>query len=774
MRSLIAALASCLPAVLSAQMVRGTVADRADNPVPGVVVLLVDSANTVTARSLSNERGEFHLAAGGAGTYRLRTMRIGFRSALSGPIALGAGETVTRRLVLAGVQFSLDTVRVVGRSECRTAADTGATTHAVWEQIRTALTATQLTAAARAFAATTLVYERTLDKDLTHLLDQSIHARADSAADVWLSLSPDSLRRAGYVGYEGASLTVYHAPGLGVLLSDEFLTDHCLRMAASADTADVGIAFEPIPSRGRIAEIRGTLWLNRATSELRRLDFHYANLSRLQESAGGEMAFARLRDGAWAITRWSIRMPVFDRSPSGQPRLAQVRVAGGELTVAERGGDTLWSQPPLVVAGTISDSSTAAAVPGARVSLRGTPHEGLTDAAGRFSIAGVLPGEYVVAVYTPSLDSIGAAFQTKLAVIDSSAPAKIRVPSARQIAATLCGANDGRARRLSMGVVVGSVSVRGDSSGAQSATVSVEWADSVEHDANGAVADRREHTVTAHTNAAGAYRLCGVPVNIALSLRAGNGSANAEPLSLRIPSDNRFVRADVMLDPAIAAAAAFSGIVVADSTKQPIANAEVAIAGMSQQAVTNENGEFRIDGVPPGEHQVRVRRVGYGPLDMPMTFSANETATRQIILTHVVALDPVVTNESALASFDENRRMGLGHFLTKADLDKAGERRLSSVVEQVPGLRVFAGQGTQMNVGGSIANARRVRPCYAQVYLDNMLMTVGLPTPPFDVNSIPTNEVEGVEFYASAAELPPRYSGLNTTCGVLVIWTHGG
>ena len=112
-------------------------------------------------------------------------------------------------------------------------------------------------------------------------------------------------------------------------------------MAAAADTADVGIAFEPIPSRGRIAEIRGTLWLNRATSELRRLDFHYANLSRLQESAGGEMAFARLRDGAWAITRWSIRMPVFDRSPSGQPRLAQVKVAGGELTVAERGGDSL-------------------------------------------------------------------------------------------------------------------------------------------------------------------------------------------------------------------------------------------------------------------------------------------------------------------------------------------------------------------------------------------------------------------------------------------------
>jgi hypothetical protein len=85
--------------VIGAQTVHGRVTDRADNPVPGVVVLLVDSANTVTTRSLSNERGEFHLAAGGAGACRHRTMRIGFRSTLSAPIALGAGETVTRRSV---------------------------------------------------------------------------------------------------------------------------------------------------------------------------------------------------------------------------------------------------------------------------------------------------------------------------------------------------------------------------------------------------------------------------------------------------------------------------------------------------------------------------------------------------------------------------------------------------------------------------------------------------------------------------------------------------
>jgi hypothetical protein len=62
--------------------------------------------------------------------------------------------------------------------------------------------------------------------------------------------------------------------------------------------------------------------------------------------------------------------------------------------------------------------------------------------------------------------------------------------------------------------------------------------------------------------------------------------------------------------------------------------------------------------------------------------------------------------------------------------------------------------------------------CYVKVYLDDVLLNVGRPTPGFDVNTLLTDQIEAIEFYAGAAELPMRYSPLNSVCGVLVIHTR--
>jgi hypothetical protein len=80
----------------------------------------------------------------------------------------------------------------------------------------------------------------------------------------WRSRSTDSLHRFGYVVTDKDNSTVYYAPGLDVLLSNMFLEDHCFRLVA--DGPRVGMAFEPAPDRKRLSEIRGTIWLDRATS----------------------------------------------------------------------------------------------------------------------------------------------------------------------------------------------------------------------------------------------------------------------------------------------------------------------------------------------------------------------------------------------------------------------------------------------------------------------------------------------------------------------------
>ena len=152
------------PSLVGAQTIRGVATERTDStPVSGVVMLLMDTAGRVTARALTNDRGEFRLAAAVPGDYRVRTLRIGYRPVVSAPYELRSGEELRETFVLSSVPLSLDTVRVATRSACRVFPDSAGAIATVWEQARTALTATQLTAATESFRASSMRYQRTLD-----------------------------------------------------------------------------------------------------------------------------------------------------------------------------------------------------------------------------------------------------------------------------------------------------------------------------------------------------------------------------------------------------------------------------------------------------------------------------------------------------------------------------------------------------------------------------------------------------------------------------------
>ena len=168
-----------------AQTVRGVVVDRGDKPVSGVVVQLVDSSAAVVARALSTEQGEFRLGAPHTGTYRLHTLRIGYRPTTGEPFVVAAGEESSRRIVLAGVALALDTVRVSDRSSCRLNADTAAAIFAMWEQVRSALTAAQLTSKANAIDATVVSYERVLDAGTRRVMQQGSTVTTGLVTQPW-------------------------------------------------------------------------------------------------------------------------------------------------------------------------------------------------------------------------------------------------------------------------------------------------------------------------------------------------------------------------------------------------------------------------------------------------------------------------------------------------------------------------------------------------------------------------------------------------------------
>ena len=780
-----------LPGVLTAQSIHGNVVTRGDSAVvSGAVVLLVNGGDSVVARALTNDRGEYRVIAPSAGTYRLRTLRIGFRPMVSEPIALSAAEDVTRRLSFSGSPFQMDTVRVIGANACRGRADSSMTPFGVWDQIRTALTAAQVSAADRSLASTVVRFDRVIDPVRDKVIKQTARLQIQFAPRPWVALPLDSLRRVGYVVTDTSGDVTYYAPDLDVLASDEFIADHCFRIVAATDTAMLGLAFEPTPERGRVPEIRGTIWLSRRTSELRDMEYRYVNIARAKADgrAGGSMSFVRLPTGAWMISRWDIRMPVQETHVRGgfagtpgitDVRLIEIHVSGGALALVRRGRDTLFTGEPFATTGMVTDSVSGRAIAGARVTLAGTLRETVTDGEGRFHLVRVIPGNYELAVRTASLDSLGTAVRLAITLIDESTSPTIHLPSAEQVAMLLCG-------NVRVGLVAGSARLRGDSIPPGRVDVTVEWPDSVAG---------RFHALKSRMDNTGGFRVCGVPLHTPLVIRLTGDSIAAERAE-RVIAAGLFTRADVVVDRHVSRGALLTGVVLTDSTRTPIGDVEVVIPTLGLNTRTNARGEFRLGDIPAGAHSVVARRFGYGPLAAMVSFAANEVVERKIFLTRIAMLDTkTVTGRSVprgrgLDAFEERRLLGLGKFMDSTYLRTNESRRFGDLLAGLSGVRLVTPPLCSANglvsprcVTSSTAQVAfngRGRGCAMQVLVDGATVYRAREEDRewanmFDVNNfLSVSSLAAVEVYRSVAEAPPEYAGQAAVCGVLLLWTRRG
>ncbi len=780
-RRVLIAVVVTLPLTAGAQAVHGTIRDRTTAPLPGVVALLLDSASRVVSRQLSNAQGGYRLTAPAPGAYRIQTRRIGYAPSESETLLLGPGQDLTRDFLLSAVQISLDTVRVVGKATCRVDRSTPET-FAIWDQVRTALTATSITATDRSMIMTTVTRERSIDAESDRSTLVASRVLSGRIGEPWTSLSADSLHRIGFIKTDGEVAT-YYAPGLDVLLSDTFLTDHCLRV--EMDESRIAIVFEPSRDRSRIPEISGRMTLDRATLALQRMQYNYTNVPALQQKAGGGMEFARLANGAWVITNWNIRMPVIDKMAVSQATtrtrtigtrtdyyIASFQERSGELALARRDADTLWKHVAGVsVSGVIRDSVTSREIAGAYIAALPSSRATVSDSAGHFRIDGLIPVEYAIEISTPSLDSVGTKHRVRMEVADSTVVALV-APSARQVFGNLCALPKGNVAML-----VGKVTRA--TGAAPNAVVTAEWGDTR--------SPRTRASVTA--DGAGSFRFCSIPRDVEVSLRAALANDVSSMRTASIPSDRLMVTVELPLTETRVKTAKLTGRVVTDSTQRPLEGAEVALTDISMTSRTDARGAFSLGEIPAGDHRLFVRRVGYSQLDTTMTFGEGATLNHTIRLDRVVALDSVkVVADRRMNTFDENRNRGLGHFLDRAEMAKKEGQSFASVLAEIPGALIAGGSGgynwliskrggNTMSGAGLTGgdNNDRVHgshmACHPRVYIDQMQIFTGrVGEPLFNLNSISPDRIEAMEFYAGVAQVPAMYAGTNDACGVLVIW----
>lgn len=150
-----------------------------------------------------------------------------------------------------------------------------------------------------------------------------------------------------------------------------------------------------------------------------------------------------------------------------------------------------------------------------------------------------------------------------------------------------------------------------------------------------------------------------------------------------------------------------AGTVLAQSG-EPVAAAQVSIAGTQRGTLTDARGRFVITNVPAGERQVRVASIGYRSETRTVQVGPGETATVEIILSvSAVALDEVVVTGTVGGA--ERRAIGNSVASIRASdvVDVAPVRDMQSLLNaRAPGVVItpgtgMVGSGSQIRIRGS-------------------------------------------------------------------------
>ena len=140
-------------------------------------------------------------------------------------------------------------------------------------------------------------------------------------------------------------------------------------------------------------------------------------------------------------------------------------------------------------------------------------------------------------------------------------------------------------------------------------------------------------------------------------------------------------------------------------------------------------------------------------------------------------LDTVVITEKRqslrLMEFEYRRRLGIGEFMTQSQIDQRATIELKDLLQTFKTVNVSPSYAKGMpeyyalskRGGGALQGE-----CAMAVLVDGMRMPQ-----PFDLNLMPPpKELAGIEVYGGSATVPAQYGGMNSGCGMVLVWTREG
>ena len=231
------------------------------------------------------------------------------------------------------------------------------------------------------------------------------------------------------------------------------------------------------------------------------------------------------------------------------------------------------------------------------------------------------------------------------------------------------------------------------------------------------------------------------------------------------------------------------GIVRHAGTQGPVNGAQVTIAGTRVGSVTRDDGSYTITGAPVGALRVRVRMIGFAPIEQAVTVTDGGTATADFSITpSAVTLEEVVVTGTA----GQARRREVGNSVSQVKAADAPEvqTNVSNMLQgRIAGASVelstgSTGAGSSIRLRGNTSVALSNQPL---IYIDgvrtrsdeypknvppagsNLRSTNYYASPLNDINP---DDIERIEVLKGAAAT--TLYGTEAAAGVIQIFTKRG
>lgn len=235
-----------------------------------------------------------------------------------------------------------------------------------------------------------------------------------------------------------------------------------------------------------------------------------------------------------------------------------------------------------------------------------------------------------------------------------------------------------------------------------------------------------------------------------------------------------------------AAAQTVRGTILDAETGRPVALAYVGLLAEDREVVVadlaSDGGTFTLRAPEEGEYFLYVRGDGYETVTDGL-FELGENGVFDVrvgLKPEPIELEtiPVAARRSVgrleASGFYDRVLTAPGHFLSREDVTRVGGSLITEVLRGVPRVQIDVSRpliGPDAMRGASVFMRRGTESCSPTLYIDRHVVATGAIEPVRPDEYVSPSEVEAVEIYTSASDVPVDFDPINN-CGVILIWTR--